>query len=159
MSPEAEMEHRVENIERDLLKVHDRHTSFEKTLMQINLSLESHYNDDKEMVQTMRNIDDKLNLLTVGMSDSKLDAFEALQDKLTPLYNICRKLETDLEKYKVDESKAHNLLAEKVERRIQYQATAVVLACWALAGIIYTDMHDDIKINTSKTHTHVAANK
>jgi len=160
MSPDVEeISHRVDTLERGHSEIKTSLTSFEKSIMQVSVSLEKHYQDDKEMVQTMRNIDDKLNLIKVGMSDNKLTSFKAIQDELTPLYKLCRQVTTDLEKYKVDEAKAHSLLAEKVEKRLQYQVTVIVVVCWALAGILYNNMNEAVKSNTDRIHISHTINK
>lgn len=109
--------------------------------------LKANHEDAKQHEQTLRNLDESLKALTLQLERSKLDGYKEINTAMHPVYNMLRKVESDISLGKTDQEKRHNITATKVERRVQYQATAVVVICWTLLGVIYKNIKDDVDAN------------
>ena len=110
-----------------------------------NSKVESHIRDEKNYEQTIRNIDENVTALRVDLAKTPAETKNIIENKLAPLWESVRKHDGELQEFKVLATKEHSDVGEKVERKIQKQASVLVVVCWALIAIIYQEVREDLK--------------
>ncbi len=148
------MENRVEALEKGQKDIKKSIDGLNSAFIRLEQMFNSRMDSEDDMLQTLRNLDDSMNKIRLEISDMKMDNYKVLRAELSPAFELGRNNKAAIADFKLEEEAKHTVTVDKVERRIQKQAAALTIVCWALILLIYQDIREDATSNTEKQEIH-----
>lgn len=85
------LEDGVVELRKDMAEMVSNHTELDKTLNILLVKLEAHFIEEKEYEQTIRNIDDNVDKITVQLAGGAMERHKEIQLVVDPIWDTIRK--------------------------------------------------------------------
>ena len=152
----------LKKIEEDISELKLNHASFAKKqtsneimLTALAADIKAHFKEERGFEKTLRNIDNTVKGIEVKLADDKYSSYKSLQAELHPVYDLIRDHKEEFAEFKTNAQVEHNCIGVSVEKRIQYQASALVTVCGAILYLVYGGLIDKIDTNSHNLEKHV----